>query len=273
MKLINTAGCQEEALLQEAIKSNNENGGSSRSGEPPQKLKEVTNVDVKLEKLALDLFDKGLILTTGPFEFKLHEKHPDAPRSPIKVNLRFPPKGMLNWELVKQIADALYQLTFEHQIQYDCVVGVPKAGDPLAQVFSRLASVPALTLEKEETEKGRMVMPVLRGEYQRGWRILIIDDTVVMSDSKFEAVNAVRVNGLVVAGIIVLVDWEHGGREKLEEAGFRVIPRFKMSELLDLWLRERRISLEKYQEVIAYVKAIRAYFGKASWPVGFNPAG
>ena len=216
----------------------------------------------KLKGLALDLFDKGIMLTDGPFEFKLHEKHPDAPYPPIKVNLRFPPKGTLTNELVERIGDALYQLSCENQLRYDCVVGVPKAGDPLAKVFARLASVPLLFLEKEEKESGRKVLPVLNGEYQKGWRVLIVDDVVVMADSKFEAITAVRANKLVVAGIEILVDWEHGGRDDLEKAGFRVISVFKMSDLLLLYLEERRISQEKYQEVMAYLKAIRAYFGK-----------
>ena len=219
-------------------------------------------MDEELKRLALDIFDKGLILTAGPFEFKLHEKHPDAPRSPIKLNLRFPPKGTLSWELVEQIGKVFYQLSCQSQVQYDCVIGVPKAGDPFAQAFSRLASVPLLTLEKEETKKSRKVLSFLRGEYQQGWRVLIIDDTVVMADSKFEASNAVIANGLVVAGIIILVDWEHRGKDELEKAGFFVLSRFRMSELLHLYLKEGRISPEKYKEVIDYLKAIRVYFGR-----------
>lgn len=219
-------------------------------------------MEKKLERLALDLIDRGLILTDGPFEFKLHEKHPDAPRAPIKLNLRFPPKGALTWELVEQIGNALYQLSCQAQIHYDCVVGVPKAGDPFAKLFSKLASAPLLFLDKKETERGRMILPLLQGEYQNGWRVLIIDDTVVMADSKREAIQAVKANGLVVAGIEVLVDWEHGGRDDLEAAEVPVFSRFKMSELVSLYLNEGRISQEKYQEVMDYLEAIRAYFNR-----------
>lgn len=219
-------------------------------------------MDEELRRLALELIDRGLILTEGPFEFKLHEKNPNAPRSPIKLNLRFPPKGALTEELVERIGNALYRLSCENQIQYDCVVGVPKAGDPFAKVFSRLASIPLLSLEKEETGKGRKVLPVLRGEYRKGWRVLIIDDTVVMADSKFEAIAAVRANSLRAAGVEVLVDWEHGGGDDLEKAGFLVFSVFTMSDLLLLYLKEGRISPEKYQKVMAYLKAIRVYFGK-----------
>lgn len=213
-----------------------------------------------LKKLALDLFNS--LRTDGPFRFKLHEKHPNAPHSPLYLNLRLPPRGVLTEELVELIGDVLYQLICQSQIQYDCVVGVPDAGNPLAKVFSRLASVPLLFLEKEETEKGRRVLPVLRGKYRKGWRVLIIDDVVVMADSKFEAIEAVETNGLAVAGIVVLVDWEHGGKEELERAGYRIFSVFQMRGLLLLYLEEGRISPEKCQEVMTYLKAIRTYFDR-----------
>ncbi len=220
-------------------------------------------MDEALRRLALDLFDEGIMLTNGPFNFKLHEKHPDAPHPPIKVNIRFPPRGTLTNALAERIGNTLHRLVCENQLQYDCVVGVPKAGDPLAKVVARLASVPLLFLEKEETDIGRMVLPVLRGEYQKDWRVLIVDDVVVMADSKFEAIAAVKANGLRVAGVEVLVDWEHGGRDDLEKARILVLPRFKMTELILLYLEEGRMSPEKYQEAIAYLRAIRAYFSSA----------
>ena len=216
----------------------------------------------ELRRLALDLFDEGIILTNGPFDFKFHEKHPEAPHPPIKVNVRFPPRGTLTNELTERTGNTLYRLVRENQLQYDCVVGVPKAGDPLAKVVARLASTPLLFLEKKETDKGRMVLPILRGEYQRDWRVLIIDDVVVMADSKLEAIAAVKANGLRVAGVEVLVDWEHGGRDDLGKAEVLVLSRFKMTELLLLYLEEGRMSPEKYQEAIAYLRTIRAYFSR-----------
>ena len=215
----------------------------------------------ELKSLGLDLFDQGIILTNGPFDFKFHEKHPNAPHSGIKVNLRFSPEGTLTNELTERIGNALYQVICEGQLQYDCIVGVPKAGNPLAKAVARLASVPLLSLEKEETEKRRMILPVIQGEYHQGWRVLIIDDVLVMAYSKFEAIEAVKGNGLAVVGIAVLIDWEHGGIDNLKAAGIPVLTGFKMTELLLLYLKEGKILPQEYQEAIDYLKAVKAYFG------------
>ncbi|MFC1663592.1 orotate phosphoribosyltransferase [Patescibacteria group bacterium] len=216
----------------------------------------------ELEELALSLFDVGAIQFIENCEFKLHEKYPGAPRSPLYFNLRVPPKGNLNQRLLEQIGNALHQLSYQKQILYDCVVGIPKAGDPLAEVFSRLTSVPQLFLKKEETEKGRRVLPLLRGDYQKGQRVLIIDDVLVMADSKFEGIKAVIVNDLIVTDILVLIDWEHGGRNALEKAGFHVASLFKVSDLTTLYVKEQRISQEKQKDVMSYLEAINYYFNK-----------
>lgn len=213
-----------------------------------------------LEKIALSLIDERLVSFEGPFRFKFHEKHPKAPHSPIKVNLRFPPEGKLTQESVGEIAKVFYQTICENQLQYDCVVGVPRAGEPFAEVFSRLAWKPFLTLQKKEDIFRRRILPIIEEKYQTGWRVLLLDDVVVMADSKLEAVQALEANGLVVVAILILVDWQHGGRESLEKAGYIVIPIFSMEELLTFWLRKWRISQKKFQEVTSYLQRVRAYF-------------
>jgi len=65
--------------------------------------KEKNRFEEELDRLFLYLFDSGEIKTKGPFTFKLHEKNPDAPRAPIYIGLRPPPKGSLTKELIKKI--------------------------------------------------------------------------------------------------------------------------------------------------------------------------
>jgi len=219
-------------------------------------------MDEESKRLALVLFDKGLILFNGPFPFKLHEEYPDAPVSPVKLNLRLPPQGLLTPEIIEQIANALYVLSCQGQIQYDCVVGVPRAGNSLALAFSKLASVPFLSLEKEETGDKRRVLSTLHGRYQGGQRALILDDVVTSAASTFETINALEANDLLIAGIETVADWEHGGMDDLKTSGFLAKSLFTMRELVLLYLEEGRVTQGKYQEVMAYLKAIRRYLGR-----------
>jgi orotate phosphoribosyltransferase len=230
------------------------------------KLRELQRDKVKFEeelrRLALDIFDIGEIKTNGPYTFKLHEENPDAPKSPIYIGLRVPPKGTLTDEMVESIGSAFFQLCLQNHIECDCVAGVPKAGDPFAKVLSRLAGVPQIFLEKEITEKGRRILPIIKGGYTKGTRILIVDNVLVRAYSAFETISALLSNGLIVKDILVFVDWEHGGTEKLKEAGHNVFSVFKVRDLVSLYNIENRISIKINREFWNYLKAARAYFGE-----------
>jgi Orotate phosphoribosyltransferase len=51
----------------------------------------------------------------------------------------------------------------------------------------------------------------------------------------------------------VFVDREQGGREFLEERGFRLFPVFTLKEWLDLLVEKKKINKEKYEEVINFI--------------------
>ena len=127
-------------------------------------MKEVT-FDESRRELALALMHVGAVLTresthslvvtrdgpNGPecgFRLKLHEKHPDAPLSPIFFNLRTPdnPKpGPLTPDIVELAA-----LCMHHVAQTQCtgdfnaVVGIPNAGDPFAEALASITGLPRL---------------------------------------------------------------------------------------------------------------------------------
>lgn len=67
-----------------------------------------------------------------------------------------------------------------------------------------------------------------------GERVLLVDDVLTSGGSILRAAQAVRELGGVVAGAIVLVDREEGGREKLLEEGIEAHGVYCKSELLPL---------------------------------------
>jgi len=148
------------------------------------------------EKLALALFDAGAI-KFGEFKLKMHEKYPRAPRSPIYLNLRIPPKGELTDDLVSEIGKQLFDLVDSENLCYQRVVGLPKAGNPLAEAFiiasdGILLPEELLYLEKEETETVRRILPDIEGVFQDGEIILVLDDLITGADTKIEGIEALR---------------------------------------------------------------------------------
>lgn len=213
------------------------------------------------KQMAEILFDIGAI-KFGAFKLKLHEKNPQAPLSPIYLNFRTPdnPKpGPLKDEIISMIGIFLRNLSELLDLKYHHVAGIPRAGDPIAESFFKIASAkyPFLTilkLVKEESESGRQIVGIAEGKYCQGQIVLLIDDLITQADSKLEAIKTVEENELVVEDILVLVDREQGGIQQLKDLGYNVRAVFTLSELLGYYLLIGKIDRSMFEKVIYYLK-------------------
>jgi len=62
----------------------------------------------------------------------------------------------------------------------------------------------------------------------------VIEDTITTGGSAKKAIDAVRVAGGKVIGVLALVDREEGGRENLEAEGVPVLSLARASEIVPL---------------------------------------
>ncbi|MBI5654811.1 hypothetical protein HZC53_04130 [Candidatus Uhrbacteria bacterium] len=214
-------------------------------------------------QLALSLLDAGAI-KFGEFRLKLHEKNPDAPLSPIYLNLRTsdnPKPGPLTPEIVDTVGQCMYWLTGMYSAPdgtdepYDFAAGVPNAGDPFAARFAHYKGLSVLKLKKTENAEGRAVTGIHSGPYKPGGNVALIDDLITQADSKLEAIKVLESQGLRVKDVIVLVDREQGGKEQLAKFGYILHSVFTLRQLLDLYVEEGRLEASKRDEVQAYLAA------------------
>lgn len=224
-----------------------------------------------LERVALAIFDCGAfrdkthssaVEHNGQrgFKLKLHEKQPDAPLSPLYLNLRTPdnPKpGPLTSEIIADCATLMRQLVFLDKL--DCVCGLPNAGDPLALAYlcierSACKPVTLLRLGKEQRGEQRRIVGPPRGQFQPGSWVTILDDLITEADSKFEGIDANEQAGLKIANILVIVDRQQGGAEMLKNRGYKLHALFTLEHLLEIYRDHSRISVELQQEILAYIK-------------------
>ncbi len=213
------------------------------------------------QELAVTFFDIGVV-KFGEFKLKLHEKHPDAPLSPIYLNLRtadHPTKpGPLTPTIITSVGKMLYEMAGELNLNYSCVVGVPRAGDPFARAFSEAPpgqAVPLLHLEKTEEDSRRRVTRLIGEEHLPEEKVLVIDDCITRAESKLEPIQVLEGAGLVVSDVLVIVDREQGGASELERAGYRLHAMFTLSALLKFYRDSNRIGLGTYERVSAYLAA------------------
>ncbi|MCP6720237.1 MAG: hypothetical protein KJI72_02905 [Patescibacteria group bacterium] len=220
----------------------------------------MTNLPLAHQRLAATFFDIGVV-KFGEFRLKLHEEHPDAPLSPIYLNLRTADnleQGLLTSSVIASVGRMLYEMAGELSLDYSCVAGVPRAGNLFARAFSEASPgqpVPLLRLEKTEKDGLRRVTRLVGGEYSPGERVLVIDDCITMGESKLEGIQVLERAGLVVNDVLIIVDREGGGDRELEKAGYRLHAMFTLSALLEFYLESGRICQDRYEEVRTYLAA------------------
>lgn len=220
-------------------------------------------------ELANTLHDIGAVKLRKEGEFgfrlKIHQSQPDAPLSPIFFQLRTPDNtthgdGPLTPDVVDQIGEELSARVQRAGVEYVHVAGIPNAGVPLSEAFVRTESarghkVSELTLHKEGDLSTRRITEQVEGLYQPNDRALLIDDLVTHAGTKLEAAYAVRGAGLHVEDLAVLLDREQGGTDTLREHDLETHAVFTLSDLLELYLSEGRITRQTYDEIQDYLRA------------------
>ncbi len=117
----------------------------------------------------------------------------------------------------------------------DAVGGMTLGADPIAYAIA-LASltrppvIHAFTVRKAAKEHG--MGRRIEGSFERGARVVVIEDSITTGGSALSAIEAVRAEGGQVLGVLAVVDRGEGGREAIEKAGVEVRAMVTASELL-----------------------------------------
>lgn len=116
-----------------------------------------------------------------------------------------------------------------------------------------IVGLPCVVVRKEEKSYG-VTGRVAGAEIVQGDSVLFFDDVVSEGLSKLEGIKPLEEQGARVKHLLVVVDREQGGREKLEKLGYRVHALAKISEIVTALYQSKSISKEQADAVLAYVK-------------------
>ena len=200
------------------------------------------------KELANGLFYGGAV-KFGAFALKLHEKQPDAPLSPIYIDLR------IIRSLPEVLDSAAYTYQFlisELDIKPDYYVDVPTSITPVVAVMSARFGKPMISPRMDTKTHG--LTRSIDGIFEKGKTALLIDDLITTADSKLEVISILEENGLVVHHVVVLVDREQGGAQKLRELGYNCHAVFTLSELLNFYAQTGLIDRDTCGRVAAYLQ-------------------
>ena len=132
--------------------------------------------------------------------------------------------GQLGWELLKASG-----------LDPDSVGGLTMGADPVAYALaytSWLTGEPVNAFSGRKAAKQHGKGKRIEGSFEAGQRVVIIEDVITTGGSALEACEAVEAEGGEVLGVLAVLDREVSGRGAIEDAGYRVLSLFRISEVL-----------------------------------------
>ncbi len=147
-------------------------------------------------------------------------------------------------ELMSEVAEMITELAFKTEQ----VCGLAYSGIPLGTCVSLQMNTPQLLVRKERKEYG--TKKLVEGVYQKGQKVLLVDDVITSGASLVETIAALEAEGLVIEQIVVLIDRQEVKNPVLEKYNissilqsdfiFRTIKESRMGKrLYDTMLRKR----------------------------------
>jgi len=168
--------------------------------------------------------------------------------SPIYIDLRL----IISYpELLRGVANAMWEQI--KALEMNCLCGVPYTALPIATAISLAHDIPMIMRRKEEKNHG--TKKVIEGAIQPGQQCMIIEDLVTSGSSVFETINPLESVGLKVKDVVVLVDREQGGKQRLEDRGYHLHAVLTITSMLKSLEAEQMITSRTVSEVTDFIHA------------------
>jgi uridine monophosphate synthetase len=135
----------------------------------------------------------------------------------------------------------------------DKLASIELKGALIAPSIACNLNLPCVIIRKENKAYG-VTGRIAGADVNKGDRIIFFDDVISEGISKVEGIKPLQELGANVKHLLVVVNREHGGKEKLEKLGYQVHALAKISDIVESLYREKHISKEQSDKVLDYVK-------------------
>jgi orotate phosphoribosyltransferase len=127
----------------------------------------------------------------------------------------------------------------------DAVGGLTMGADPIA-VATAMVSRNVMWFSVRKDRKGHGRKRMVDGAVHRGQRVAVVDDVVTTGESTIDAIVKCVGSGLIVRQVLVLVDREDGGMDKIRShvhSDVSVSAVFRISEIRSAWHKSEAVYL------------------------------
>jgi uridine monophosphate synthetase len=190
----------------------------------------------QLEALVLLLHEIGAVQIG---QFTLHSGR----QSPIYIDLR----------ILASFPDALRRTavayrTILESLDFDLLAATPLAGLPIGTAISLDMNIPLIY--PRQTVKGHGTRKQVEGKWVAGQTAVLIDDLITSGDSLLQTFSILASEAISVSEAVVLIDRNQGGRENLEDQGFRLHSVMNLGQLLAILESQGHITSQQKANIL-----------------------
>jgi len=114
-------------------------------------------------------------------------------------------------------------------------------------------NLPCIIVRKEEKSYG-VTGRFAGADLVKGDNVLFFDDVLSEGLSKIEAIKPLQILGGNVRHVLVVVNREQGGKEKLEKLGFQIHALAKITDITNSLCQSNHISKDQADDVLDFVE-------------------
>jgi orotate phosphoribosyltransferase len=126
-------------------------------------------------------------------------------------------------------------------------------GALIAPSIACKTNLPCVIVRKEEKAYGATGR-IAGADVIKGDKILFVDDVISEGLSKIEGIKPLQELGAEIKHILVIVNREQEGKEKMEKAGYTIHALVKVSEVVTSLQKKGKISAKQTETVLSYIK-------------------
>ncbi len=151
----------------------------------------------------------------------------------------------LNSEGMYLIGNLLYDLIKSRKSwKANAVGGLTLGADPISNAIAytfhlKGEQMESFVVRKEPKKHGTMLW--VEGNVGSGDKVIIIEDVITTGGSTIKAIDRTKKCGLKVLGVIVLIDRQEGGKEKIEAKGVKVETLLTREEIFEVYSKKRQV--------------------------------
>lgn len=134
-------------------------------------------------------------------------------------------------KLLRAIAERMWGKLHETP---DLICGVPYTALPIVCCLSTLHEQPMILCRKQAKDYGTKRQ--VEGVFYSGQSCVLFEDVITSAESVFQIAHYLEEVGLTIVQIIVFVDRQQGGKERLERHGYQVSSVLTLEEI-DTFMR------------------------------------